>query len=66
MADEPPVAPLTDEEVRAHTDLAKEFGEMRFTETEAHLLAAALVDPDAARGLLGRGCSHRDAVRILI
>ena len=43
MADEPSVAPLTDDEVRAHTDLAKEFGEMRFTETEAHLLAAAHV-----------------------
>ena len=57
---------LFDAEMQAHRDRANVFRAMQFTETEAHLLAAAEVLPADVQRLLSDGCSHALAVRILI
>lgn len=59
-------AELPDAELVAHAERANVFRSMQFTETEAHLLAAADVQPDEVQRLLSRGCTHAWAVRILI
>lgn len=58
---------LPHEELVAHAERAAVFRSMQFTETEAHLLAAAAeVRPEDVQRLLSRGCTHAWAVRILI